>query len=199
MDLCGRIDQRFGDIIATKNVSTVTHLSCYSPSLSNGKGAPRKCFAYSATPDRLELSSLDHKILNFLRDKPLSTMQELGRATGTSASTVDYRFNRLIESGAILAFGYAYEWSNFGNSGFLVSISTKGFGSRCFDHIASFCARHGGVVWLGRFIGPWDIELSVNVHEGRERESFINELHDVCRKQVAEVHIHTFSRLHHER
>ncbi len=194
-ELSDRIDQRFRDVIADKSVSTVTHLSCYAPSNSE----LRKSFAYSATQDRLVLSPLDHKLLSFLRNKPLASIQDIARAAGSSRSTIDYRLSRLLDLGAIVAFAYSYDWATLGDSEFLISLSTKGFGSSCYDKIAQFCARHRNVVWLARFIGHWDIELSVNVHQAVDLETFIQELYAICRDQVAEVHIHTFSRLHRDR
>jgi DNA-binding Lrp family transcriptional regulator len=199
LKLCDQINQRFGDVIALKSVSTIVHLSCFVPGLAHSGRGPRKSFDYSATSDRLDLSPLDRKIITFLREKPLASMQEVGRAVGASATTVDYRFNKLINSGAILGFGYAYDMSHVGESEFLVSLSTKGFDSSCYDRIAKFCAHHPDVMWLGRFIGHWDIELAISVQQARDLETFVQELHATCREQVAEVHIHTFSRLHRER
>jgi DNA-binding Lrp family transcriptional regulator len=197
--LFAQIDQRFGDIIADKSVSTVAQLTCYTPFLAHSGTGPRKHLEYTATRERLELNTLDHKIIEILRDKPLASMQELGRAVSTSPNTVAYRFNRLLSSGAILGFGYSYDSAQYGESEFLVSLSTKGLGSSCYDKIAKFCVHHSNVLWLGRFIGHWDIELAVSAHQAQDLETFIQDLHTICRDQVGEVHIHTFSKLHSER
>jgi DNA-binding Lrp family transcriptional regulator len=199
LEIADRIDARFGDIITDKSVSSIVQLSCFEPRFVESGSGPRKSFDYVATSDRLELSALDHGILTFLRDKPLASMQEIGRGVNASATTVDYRFNRLITLGAIMGFAYSYDWSHIGDSEFLVSLSTKGLGSRCYDKIFTFCAQHANVMWLGRFIGHWDVELALSVHQASELEAFVQELHSTFRDEVAEIHIHTFGRLHRDR
>ena len=199
LDLFKRLDERFGDIVVSKSVSTVAQLTCYTPSLAHSGSGPRQQLEYTATQERLELSALDRHIVDFLRDNPLASMQQVGRAVATSATTVTYRFNRLITSGAILGFGYGYDSIHFGESEFLVSLSTKGFGSSCYDKIAKFCAQHSNVLWLGRFIGHWDIELCISAHQAQDLEAFIQELHTICRDDVQEMHIHTFGKVHRER
>lgn len=194
-----QIDEGFGDLIADKSVSTVVQLTCYIPSAIPASSEPRRHLEYVASTPCIELSDLDWKILKVLRDSPLSSMHEVGRAVGSSPTTVAYRFNRLVSSGAILGFGYAYDSSHFGDSEFLVSLSTKGLGSTCYDKIAKYCAHHSDVLWLGRFIGHWDIELAVNAHRAQDLEVFIQGLYAICRDQLGEVHIHTFSKLHRER
>jgi hypothetical protein len=54
-------------------------------------------------------------------------------------------------------------------------------------------------MWLGRFIGHWDVELALSVHQASELEAFVQELHSTFRDEVAEIHIHTFGRLHRDR
>jgi predicted dienelactone hydrolase len=107
LEISDRIDKRFGDIITDKSVSSIVQLSLFEPLLVDSSSGPRKSFDYVATSDRLELSALDYGILTLLRDKPLASMQEIGRAAGASATTVDYRFNRLITFGAIMGFAYS--------------------------------------------------------------------------------------------
>jgi len=199
LKLFDEIDQKFGDMIADKSVSTVVYLACYTPALAHTGAGPRKKLEYSAVPDRLELSALDRQIVEFLRDKPLASLQEVGRGLGSNSTTVAYRFNRLVNAQAILGFGYAYDTSNVQDTEFLVSMVTKGFGSLCFDAIQKFCAEHGSVWWLGRFIGHWDVELSLSVNKAQDLDLFVQQLTAICRDQIEEIHIHTFSKLYRDR
>jgi len=199
LELFDVIDKKFGDMIGAKSVSTVVNLTCYSPALSHLGLGSRKQFEYSAIPERVELSELDRKIIDFLRDNPLASLPEIGRALGTSSTTISYRFNRLVTAQAILGFGYAYDAVNLQNNEFLVSLATKGFGSPCFDSIAKFCAEDGRVWWLGRFIGHWDMQLSLSIKKAQDLDRFIQQLHAICRDQIEEIHIHTFGKLYRDR
>lgn len=193
------IDRTFGDLIKDKSVSTVVQLCCFTPALAHAGTGARKKFEYVATAERVELSELDRKIVEFIRDKPLATLQEIGRAVSASASSVAYRFNRLVTSGAILGFGYGFDTTNSPETEFLVSLSTTGFGALCYDRIASFCAETPEVLWLGRSIGHWDIQLAISVSRAADLETFVERLNAICRDEVNEMHIHTFSKLYRER
>ncbi len=199
LELFDVIDKKFGDMIGHKSVSTVVSLTCYSPALAHAGVGSRKQLEYSAVDDRVELTELDRRLVEFLRDKPLASLPEVGRALGASATTIAYRFNRLVNIQAILGFGYAYDAVNLQYTEFLVSVATKGFGSPCFDAIARFCAEHGGVWWLGRYIGHWDIELSLSVKTTQDLDLFIQQLNVICRDQIEEIHIHTFGKLYQDR
>lgn len=193
------VDKKFGDMIVDKSVSTVVNLTCYSPALSRHASGPRAQLEYSAVPDRVELSDLDRKIVEFLRDKPLASLPEVGRVLGVSSTTIAYRFNRLVTTQAILGFGYAYDAVNLQDNEFLVSIATRGFGSPCFDLLANLCAEDGRVWWLGRFIGHWDIQLSLSVKKAHDLDLFVQQMHAICRDQIEEINIHTLGNLYRDR
>jgi DNA-binding Lrp family transcriptional regulator len=186
-------------MIVDKSVSTVVNLTCYSPALVRYGVEPRAQLEYSAVPDRVELSDLDRKIVEFLRDKPLASLPEVGRVLGVGATTIAYRFNRLVTTQAILGFGYAYDAVNTQDNEFLVTISTRGLGSACFDLLAKLCAEDGRVWWLGRFIGQWDIQLSLSVKKAHDLDLFVQQMHAICRNQIEEIEIHTFGSLYRDR
>ncbi len=199
LELFEVVDKKFGDMIVDKSVSTVVNLTCYSPALASSGGGPRAQLEYSAVPNRVELNDLDRKIVEFVRDRPLASLPEVGRVLGVSSTTIAYRFNRLVTTQAILGFGYAYVAVNVQDNEFLVSIATRGLGSPCFDLLANLCAEDGRVRWLGRFIGQWDIQLSISVKKAHDLDLFVQQMHAICRDQIEEINIHTFGNLYRDR
>lgn len=185
------LDGQFGDIIIDKEISTLTHLVFFTPCLAQPVGDSRKQMGFMPTAAQVDLDELDRKVIELLRDDPIAPLGKLARACGVPTSTLDYRFERLIKSGIIIGFGYAYNDLRAGYHPGIISVSTGGLSSKLFDAFGKFGRSHPNCSWVAHAIGHWDISIGVAVGDLRELEFIIQRIHEIGGSSIREVQVYT--------
>lgn len=185
------IDRLFGDIVIDKHLSSIIHFVYFAPWQTEVKGQVRRELEIKTTSVRTNLDELDGKVLEAVRHDPLGSMASLARKCGIPTSTASYRFANLVDSGTIVAFGFAYSDRRAGFESFMVSIATSGFSGSLFEVFHEFARQQQNVFAVGRALGQWDVEIGVEVENPRDIDIFVQKLHAIGGSAVRTILVHS--------
>lgn len=190
------LDRDCPGIVSEKSISVLSHISFFIPWLAHSGNGPRKSFSYQAGVEVCPLDRVDKDILHELRQDPIASVERIGKATRISPSTIAYRLQKMLESGVIVGFCNSCDSRSLQLESHLLFISTKGLGGGCYERFFHAASLHPRVVWVGRTIGSWDLEMEVKVQSPSEVDDVMRLVHEIGQGGVTKVTTHTWGQSH---
>jgi Lrp/AsnC family transcriptional regulator len=189
--ILAEFDQRYGDLIIRKCISTVARFSYYVPALAHEGSGPRGVFEYTSDDEAVLLDATDLKLLSIVSKNAAAAVRELAQISGLPSSTVTYRLDRLVKNRVILGFAYTYE-DFMGSASFLIQVAIRGLGGRTIERLFDFARGHSQVTWAAKTIGEWDFEMEVSINRIAELEVIVGQIYQFGEGRVREVVTHTW-------
>jgi DNA-binding Lrp family transcriptional regulator len=185
-------DSHFGDMIVSKTLAELSRTTFFVPWLAHSGRGTRKSFEYRHDTPAEPLDSVARGILEHLKLEPLASISSIARAVGLPASTVSYRFGKLIESRVILGFAYSYQETLIGSQAHLILAKLRGLAGGGYEQFFDFAAAHPRVCRISRMIGDWDLEIEVQLEAPGELDEIIHQLYSLGGGMVRELLLHTW-------
>ncbi len=118
--------------------------------------------------ERVDIDHLDARIIQAAKRKRLVGTTELAREVGIPASKVQYRLNRLQDSGVMLRRSAMIDCVKLGYAHFEVLIRCSIISPEVGKLLRSFCKNHPAIHLLIRCFGDWDYKLVAHAIEMSE-------------------------------
>jgi DNA-binding Lrp family transcriptional regulator len=190
--LLEEFDTQFGDLIEKRTIGVIAQFAYFVPWLAfNGRGL-RTSFEYRLEEVSSILDETDRKIVNAFRKAPDVPVSKLAKTVGILPTTMQYRIQKLIETGVLIAFSYTYNYSVVGIQSFLLLVSLHGFSGSAHERIIEFVRQHPRGMWAAKIIGEWNVEIEVALEDPRELHTIIQQIYDVGQGAVREVITHVW-------
>ena len=119
------------------------------------------------------MDKIDTKIMKELDINPRETLSKLGKKTGISQQTADYRIKRLMKNSEISKFSTIINLKALGYEHYRIFIS---FNKKKYSNkeIFSYLKKQKGVYWASRVGGKYDLHLVLFVKDFEELDNFID-------------------------
>jgi len=108
-----------------------------------------------------ELDEKDHVLLSGLANDRYLHVQEVCRSLGMSASSVQYRLEKLEARGVILGHFYVLDPKLFGDMPFVMQLTTKALTAKERVAISAYCQVHPLISSVTFFLGSQSAEMYV--------------------------------------
>ena len=185
------LDTQFAEIISERHVSSILHAASFVPWLAHDGSARRRSWQCHAAPLSPEIDMTDRKLLDQIVTSPLASLRELGKRCNLPASTVAYRFEKLLRCGVIIGFTLVYDDREAGAEGFVLSISTYGLAGTQYDALIARAGRNPAALWVVRMLGEWDLEIGVSISDVEKLNSLMRDVYMVGQGRVRQVAVHS--------
>ena len=116
---------------------------------------------YFGVGKQVDIDELDYHLLNELALNARASLVELAKKFHTSSQTINYRINKLKESGIIQAFRVALDLSKLGFRHYKVDIYLKEYKQR--DNIINYVKQSPFVLYISTSTGLCDLEVELVV------------------------------------
>jgi Lrp/AsnC family leucine-responsive transcriptional regulator len=105
---------------------------------------------------KINLDSLDMKILESLADDGRITFKELGKKIGIDERLVARRMDRLQKEGIIRGFTVSIDWGKLGMTGEVWVGTRTGVGKELKDRLFNYIARNPNIVEAASSVGTYE-------------------------------------------
>lgn len=140
------------------------------------------------TPNIFNADPLDYDILNSLISGTESA-REIARRLGKPASSIDWRVNRLRDTGVFKGFIYKRISGALGTLEFMVSLSVNRRGTKLRNALYSFCQSDPHVIFFIELLGAWDFELRLEVESVEEATETCEQLKHQFQDSISNLEI----------
>lgn len=188
------LDDEFRDLIVDRTIAPILQMGQFVPWVAHAGPGKRRCWEYKVCDPFKGLDETDNRILKLLSQAPLATVRDISQGCGLPNSTVSYRLERMVSSGVIIGFAFAYDDRLLGRESALLSISTHGFAGGPFETFFDFAQRHPQVSWVAQTVGAADLEIGVILDDAEELHQVVREISALGRGAVKTVHSHALIR-----
>lgn len=185
-------DKQFGEIIVSRTLAEMLRTTYFMPWRAHSGKGPREHFEYRHDSEKVAIDSLDMKMLECLKNAPLVSQREISRIIGVPASTVSFRFEKLVSSRVILGFGCDYDPRAAGSEHYLILIKLQGLGGGLYEKFFEFASYHPRIARVTRMIGEWDLEMELELDDSLQLNEVIHQLYSHGAGCVRRVLAHTW-------
>jgi Lrp/AsnC family transcriptional regulator len=142
----------------------------------------------SKTPVRA-LDDTDGRILEFLSGNPDTSLQGIARAMAMSASSIQYRIDKLTEQRIIRGKIYVLRTDKIGVQTYRLLLVDRGMSPDQKKLLYKMMALCPNVVAAISCTGNWDFELRFETENSRELDTFCQSLYDTFGPAIDSVKI----------
>jgi len=186
------ITKNYGIYIKAKDVTTNIEMWQYNRKYLF-EGAPRiKEFYYFSREKSKDFDGTDTKILKFLARNGRKNNTAVEEALGISRKVVGYRIKKLMKNNIILGFRPLLDRDLLGLAYFRVLIKLQAIKEERLNELFQYFRTSPHVVYLIKCIGPWELEIEVEIEDGRKCHDMILDIkhnfHDIISDtQIIEI------------
>jgi Lrp/AsnC family transcriptional regulator len=124
----------------------------------------------------VKLSETDKKILSELAKNARAPSTEIARKLNITPRMVAYRIKNLIKSRVITRFRLQLDVTKLGYSFYKTILYTKDFSKEKDKALMEYCRRLGNVFHYEKKIGPWILELEMDVESYEKFNEILREM-----------------------
>lgn len=124
--------------------------------------------------EKVEVDEIDWRILRFLGGNARAPLLEVARVAGISPAAASYRIRRLRKKRVILGFRPLIDHRKLGLLWCKIFLSLRE--PKIAARIDAFCDIHPSVSYRYESVGPWDMEIEVEVPGFDALNEFLQEL-----------------------
>jgi len=180
-----------GKSVLRREVVLHVHNSSFRLKYLANVPAPVEVLAYGGDPVHVELDDLDIKILRGLGDPNLWEHLDLARFLGIPLSTLRYRLGRLEDTKVIAGYGWGVTAPKFGMHHYKLLISERQPAPSFAADFFNFCLAHPHIIYHIRCIGPWSLEVGVQLDEPGRVPHICAEISERFGSAIGEIRILT--------
>lgn len=162
----------------TKTVGGVRRVTLFTPKRFLNGSVEADSLSYFPVKEAHAIDDVGRKILSAFAAAVNSSSAELARSVGLPVTTVDYRIRSMMEHGIVLAIGYTSISFDDGVIPYGLLIETASSSSAKREQLRNFCRKHPRVSAILHVVGPWEHQVEVEVHDGREIADIVQEFYD---------------------
>lgn len=162
------IAKRFGPILQTREVSVVRSWRLWGSRWLAQTSVSAPSLEWETRPCEEKFDSIDFRIMRIIAERGEHSNRDLARALKLSASTFEYRVNRLKANGAFCGDFYELhpEWMGMHSYRFLLQSRVL---SADFDkRLRKLCQEHRSIDILVKTFGVWDYLMHVQVERPQQ-------------------------------
>ena len=129
----------------------------------------------------MKLDKKDRRILKELFDDARKPISEIARKVRLSKEVVNYRINRLHESGFLVGFNTVIDVKKLGWMMFLVYVRLKNLNPEEENRILLTLKEHENIAWMIKCIGNYDIVLKIFAKNQNDVGTIIKNIEADCK------------------
>ncbi|PIN86653.1 hypothetical protein COV19_04025 [Candidatus Woesearchaeota archaeon CG10_big_fil_rev_8_21_14_0_10_44_13] len=134
-----------------------------------------------------KLDKHDLKILDILSENSRLNLLEISKNTNLAANTISNRVKNLKKAGVIQTFKPLVHVEKIGYQTYKLLIKLHNITSEKENKIKAFANQHENIVFLIRLVGPWDMELEVEVENREKLQQIVMELRNIFPEIIKEI------------
>jgi len=157
--------------------------------IRRGGGRVVKEFYYFGKEKSKKFDKTDARILKYLGPNGRKNNAEIEKELGISRKVVGYRIKNLIKNNIILGFRPIINRDILGLSYFRVLIKLQSIKEERLKQLFGYFKAHPNVVYLIKCIGPWELEIEVEIEGGKKCHDLVMEIKHNFHDIVAETQI----------
>jgi len=155
------------DFILDKDISIVLHAFEISKSLSDHE-QPKLFSTYNHDLEKLNLSPKEIEIIDILKSNARENILNIAKLTNLSAKVVSSKLKKLEKDNVISGFKTKINTATLDYQPCIALISLKKYNNQEIKKFIAYCQYKGGINYLVRQIGKYDLELTIDVQNINE-------------------------------
>src|SRR3989344_5785451 len=155
------------DFILDKDISIVLHAFEISKSLSDHE-QPKLFSTYNHDLEKLNLSPKEIEIIDILKSNARENILNIAKLTNLSAKVVSSKLKKLEKDNVISGFKTKINTAALDYQPCIALISLKKYNNQEIKKFIAYCQYKGGINYLVRQIGKYDLELTIDVQNINE-------------------------------
>ncbi len=173
---------RFNKYILEKAVTNQIEVPFYSRSYFVEKEGVIKCtWGGEVVPAKID--QIDYKLLQILTINARIPSTELAKKLNTTPRIVSYRIKELIKKNVIGAFSILPNRDALGLDYYKVIFYLKNLTKHRENAFIDYCRRQGNVLYYIKTLGPWELELELEVRDHKH----LNQITNLIRKEFNDI------------
>jgi len=128
--------------------------------------------------EKIKLDETDLEILRHLANNARIKIIDLANKINVSITVIRYRLKQLEKNGIILGYKCALNSKLFGYETCKAFISFKNITEEKRKQLISYCKINPNIINIVQTIGPWDIEIELEVKNFEEYYKIINDIQE---------------------
>lgn len=169
---------RWGGYILERNVVVLERALTYTKAyLVSGRQSQE--IVYSVGKEKeVTLDSIDKVLLTILNTGGRTSFIDLAAQLKVSADTVNYRLNRLKNSGVITGFGAKIDFRKLNHHYHLIFLRLQNMDLQKYRKLETVAKLNSNIIIFIKTIGDHDIELEVETTSDRELDELMKSVRD---------------------
>jgi len=131
---------------------------------------------HGGEPQPVKLDALDHAVLQELIADARTPVVEIARKTKASPQSVINRIRRLKKEGVIKRFSIDLDYKKLGMIFCKTFVYLQNINEKKLKEIDDYCLHQPNIFSLVHTLGPWDLELELEVNDFEQVTKIMNEL-----------------------
>jgi DNA-binding Lrp family transcriptional regulator len=180
LELITEITNKFGKFIHRQEIVTRIYMAHFPKQYLLDASSPPKpaTFFGGRLDDRAKIDEIDDDILRTLATNARARVVDIAKQTGLSDTAIGIRIKNMEASELITGYFAWIEPQSFGYQSFNLLLKYQNFRQQDEEALFEFCRIHRHITWLLRTLGPWDLEINVEVKNQEELQSIVDNLKD---------------------
>lgn len=142
---------------------------------------------YIGGPEKADLTDKEKKLLKIMANNANIRVLDLSKMLELNIRTVISMIKRLEQEGVIQGYTAFFNLNKIGYQFFKLCIYLKEPNQKRYDDLLRFCKNHENIIHLIESIGPWELELEIEVPSNREFQNLSNDIRNIFSDIVKKV------------
>lgn len=175
-DFWEELNAKFGKYIEKKELNLLEYYANFPKAFLIGKKDPLVDFFECGLKEKIEVDSLDFRLLKILATQARKPLIEIANGLKVSDKVVAYRIKRLEETKVIHSYGVQLGLDKVGLHYYKLHLYFKDFSAERFAQLKNFIIMHPNTVFIDKSLGGPDFEIELYMKEKDEYYKFLSEL-----------------------
>jgi DNA-binding Lrp family transcriptional regulator len=173
--------------ISSKEVSPRVGYRQYRRKYLTGVRTDEPCFVALESPSQIDLSSAELQLLTYLANGPFDSIRHAARTLGEPYSTIDRRYQQLIDKGVIRGWFYDIDEHALGIHRFKLLVTCRRLTTEFETRLENYSRRHRHITNLLQTLGTWDFEIGVECVHSADVMSMIAGLYEEFPQDISSI------------
>lgn len=167
-------NSKFGKYILNQSLAAHVEVEVFSRGYFLDK--PSKGIKWYGKFEEIKLNETDQKILKELSTNARISSVELATKINSTARIVAYRIKDLQKKGIITRFRLQLDSKKIGYGFYKVLVNLKNISDKNDKSLEQYCKDLGNIIHYERKIGPWMLELEMEVESYEKADSLMKKM-----------------------
>jgi DNA-binding Lrp family transcriptional regulator len=170
-EIIGEIGDKINDYKIAISTGSLTFGHTYI--LGSVKEAKKK---KRDTKPEINFDEKDKKIAKILHKNCRESLTSIAQKTKIPVDTVKYRIKKMVENQIIRRYRLILDTSKLGYNRYEIFIRGINLTDKVIMRFSEWAKQNKHVEYMGRYIGAWDLELTVNLKSNTDLRKFVLEI-----------------------